>query len=390
MPFLATAQAMIDVFNKKITLRVGDEEVIFDMDQSMKQPLSEDDECYRIDELDVIIGEKTQEILKDNQSDSFEGLGGTTNQIDPENSKQGNFDNHFVEKNTIRCINYTNTTYSVEQKTDQTRIIKDEHLCSANANEIDEKKPVLKDLPSHLEYAYLHSNESFPIILSSELSSKERECLLQIAPRCEETNLVLNWEDCHFMVKEGFNIEIKDKKGVENLAADHLSRLENPNTEILTEKDNAEEFIDEHLMMMKSKLNEAEPWGNKYILVAVNYVSKWVESQTVPTNDARVVKYGVHHRVSTAYHPQSNGQTKVTNMAIKRILERSVGYNPKDWSKKLNDAFWTFRTAYKTLTGCTPFRLVYGKACHLPMEIENKAYWALKQCNTDLTVAGKN
>ncbi|GJV93726.1 reverse transcriptase domain-containing protein [Tanacetum coccineum] len=101
-------------------------------------------------------------------------------------------------------------------------------------------------------------------------------------------------------------------------------------------------------------------------------------------------KYGVTHKLSTAYHPQTNGQTKVTNRAIKRILERSVGYNPKNWSEKLDDALWAFRTAYKTPTGCTPFRLVYGKACHLPVEIEHRAYWALKQCNMDLTAAAKN
>ncbi|GJU67163.1 reverse transcriptase domain-containing protein [Tanacetum coccineum] len=84
------------------------------------------------------------------------------------------------------------------------------------------------------------------------------------------------------------------------------------------------------------------------------------------------------------------GTTEVTNRAIKRILERLVGYNPKNWSKKLNNALWVFKTAYKTPTGCTPFRLVYGKSCHLPMEIEHKAYWALKQCNMDLTAAPKN
>nr|GEU95678.1 hypothetical protein [Tanacetum cinerariifolium] len=98
----------------------------------------------------------------------------------------------------------------------------------------------------------------------------------------------------------------------------------------------------------------------------------------------------VTHKLSTAYHPQSNGQTKVTNKDIKRILERSVGYNPKGWSEKLNDALWTFRMAYKTPTWCTPFRLVYGKACHLLVEIEHKAHWALKQCNMDLMLTSES
>ncbi|GJR85222.1 reverse transcriptase domain-containing protein [Tanacetum coccineum] len=101
-------------------------------------------------------------------------------------------------------------------------------------------------------------------------------------------------------------------------------------------------------------------------------------------------RYGVTHKLSTAYNPQSNGQTEVINMAIKRILKRLVGYNPKDWSKKLNDALWAFRTAYKTPTGCTPFRLVYRKACHLLVEIEHKTHWALKQCNMDLTLASES
>ncbi|GKB77198.1 reverse transcriptase domain-containing protein, partial [Tanacetum coccineum] len=148
-----------------------------------------------------------------------------------------------------------------------------------------------------------------------------------------------------------------------------------------------------------------------------------VETKALPTNDARVVvkflnslfsrlgapraiisdrgthfcndkfarvmsKYGVTHHLSTSYHPQTSGQVKVTNRGLKRILERTVGENRASWSDKLDDALWAFRTAYKTPIGCTPYKLVYGKACHLPVELEHKAYWALKHANFDLKTAG--
>nr|GEY18626.1 reverse transcriptase domain-containing protein [Tanacetum cinerariifolium] len=99
-------------------------------------------------------------------------------------------------------------------------------------------------------------------------------------------------------------------------------------------------------------------------------------------------KYEVTHRLSTAYHPQTSGQVEVTNRGLKHILERTVGENRASWSDKLKDALWAFRTAFKTLIGCTPYRLVYGKACHLPLELEHKAYWALKHANFDLKTAG--
>ncbi|GJX17473.1 reverse transcriptase domain-containing protein [Tanacetum coccineum] len=79
---------------------------------------------------------------------------------------------------------------------------------------------------------------------------------------------------------------------------------------------------------------------------------------------------------------------EVMNRGLKRILERTVGENRASWSDKLDDALWAFRTAYKTPIGCTPYKLVYGKACHLPVELEHKAYWALKHANFDLKTAG--
>ena len=165
-------------------------------------------------------------------------------------------------------------------------------------------------------------------------------------------------------------------------------------------------------------------FGYIYILVGVDYVSKWVEAVPCRAADHRVVlkflnenifsrfgvpkaiisdggshlcikpfenlltKYGVKHKVATPYHPQTSGQVKLANMEIKTILMKVVNSNRKYWSFKLLDSLWAYRTTYKTILGMSPYRLVYGKACHMPVEIEYKAWWVVKKLNLDMGRTG--
>nr|GEV15974.1 reverse transcriptase domain-containing protein [Tanacetum cinerariifolium] len=269
------------------------------------------------------------------------------------------------------------------------------------------------------------------------------------------------------LLLQEFTFKVIDTKGAENLAADHLSRLENPHQTVLDPKEINESFPLETLNLVSTRGNSSTPWFADFAHYhARNFVVKGMSSQQKnklfkdeaidilkachyrptrghqglkytankvfdsgfywPTiyrdtqdlvkncdvcnvkarfhNEMRchktpsksmkflmsgvMLKFGVTHRLATPYHPQTSGQIEVSNRGLKRILERTVGENRTSWSDKLDDALCAFQTAYKTPIGCTPYNIVYGKACHLPIELVYEAYSALKHANFDLQTAG--
>nr|GEX14139.1 reverse transcriptase domain-containing protein [Tanacetum cinerariifolium] len=226
------------------------------------------------------------------------------------------------------------------------------------------------------------------------------------------------------LLVQEFTFKVIDIKGAENLAADHLSRLENPHQNVLDPKEINESFPLETLTRSTPWFADFENYHagnfvvkgmssqqkNKFFkdvkhyfwatLFCLKYVliksSKGVYTARKPLTFSKLdtmdppgdTMAQITHPRSYPISPQTSGQVEVSNRGLKRILERTVGENRASWSDKLDYAFWAFRTAYKTPIGCTPYKLVYEKECHLPIELEHKAYWALKHANFDLQTAG--
>lgn len=94
------------------------------------------------------------------------------------------------------------------------------------------------------------------------------------------------------------------------------------------------------------------------------------------------------HRVATSYHPQTSGQMEVSNRKLKQVLEKIISASRKDWSIKIDNALWAYHRAFKTSIIMSSYQLVYGKTCHLSLELEHKYSWVSKFLNYDLSKVG--
>nr|GEV83458.1 reverse transcriptase domain-containing protein [Tanacetum cinerariifolium] len=528
--FLKTKRALIDVYEGELTLRVGKEAITFNLDQTLRYSANYNDMTgNRIDVIDMDCEEYSQEVLS--FSDLF-ASGNLTPHYDPIVSTYsltltpfGDSDFLLEEVDAFLALKDDPTSPEVDHSYYDTegdillleallnddpsihppnqgmylpQVRKELKICDAenDKSSIDEPLEVeLKDLPPHLEYAFLEGDDKLPVIIAKDLSvydgylsrydrktmevfmddlsifgSSFETCLSyleKMLQRCEDH--CLNWEKSHFIVKEVIVLGHKISKNrikvdkakvdviaklphpttvkAENLAADHLFRLENPYQSVLDKKEINETFPLETLNMVSFRGNSSTTWFADFANYhAGNFVVKGMSSQQKkkffkdvkhyfwddpflfkicadqfiwrcvydqeaidilkachngpirghhgPNYTAKkfakvMLKYGVTHHLATAYHPQTSGQVEVSNRGVKRILERTVGENHASWLDKLDDTLWAFRIAFKTPIVCTPYKLVYGKACHLPIEVEHKAYWALKHANFNLQTVEK-
>ncbi|GJQ94881.1 reverse transcriptase domain-containing protein [Tanacetum coccineum] len=226
----------------------------------------------------------------------------------------------------------------------------------------------LKDLPSYLEYEFLEGTDKLPVIISKELKDVEKAALLKLL---KSHKWAIAWK-------------ISDIKGLDPRFCTHKILMVDDFKPVVQHQRRVNPKIHKVIKKEVIKLLDAE-------LIYPIFDSPWVSPvHCVPKKGGMTV---IENEDNEFQNPGLRStELIVTGYSNSRIptsvKERTVGENRASWSDKLDDALWAFRTAFKTPIGCTPYKLVFEKACHLPIELEHKAYWALKHCNFDLKIAG--
>nr|GEV20799.1 reverse transcriptase domain-containing protein [Tanacetum cinerariifolium] len=215
-----------------------------------------------------------------------------------------------------------------------------------NKSSIDEPPEVeLKDLPSHLEYVFLEGDDKLPVIIVKDLSDEEKSALITVL---KSHKRAIAWK-------------LSDIKGIDPEFCTHKILME----------DDFEPAV-QHQRRVNPKIHDVIKnedvkhyfWDDPFLfkICADQVIQRYVNGP-----EAIDILKACHYGPTGGHH--------------------GVNYTAKKLDK-LDDALWAFRTAYKTPIGCTTYKLVYGKVCHLPIELEHKAYWALKHANFDLQTAG--
>nr|GEW33329.1 reverse transcriptase domain-containing protein [Tanacetum cinerariifolium] len=383
--FLRTDRALIDVYGEEITLRLNDEAITFNLNQTTRYSFTYDDlSVNRIDIIDVAREEKLNDATrKDHFHLSFmdqmlERLAGNEFYI----FLDGFFGYFEIP---INPPDQEKTTFTYPYGTFAYRKMPFGR-CNALGTFQRYMMAIIHDMIEKTIEVFMDDFSDFGDSFSSCLS--HLDTMLQ---RCEDTNLVLNWEKCHFME---FSWKCRFLPTIYPI----LSKIARPMTYLL-EKETPFVFSKDCIdafETLKKKLTEAPilviPDSNlhfKLISDASDFAigGEFYRQRDVVSTKEKFFKHVKHYFWDDPYLFRICVD-QIIRRGLKRILERTVRENRASWSEKLDDALWAFKTAYKIPIGCTPYKLVYGKSCHLPIELEHKAYWALKHVNFDLKTAG--